>query len=349
MATGNRSGESDLTHLSRLESEPWAHHLFHAIRVIEAAHPEAPRIGMSSRPSQDPVRLGQEPAMSFPVATIASYKPAAKGRPSRLINRMFGLFGPQGPLPLHLTEYARDRTRNSRDTTFTAFADMLTHRFASLFYRAWAAGQPAVSFDNPAGDQFGEQVDALAGQAGPALVARDAMPDLAKRFFAGHLAAGAKSAGRLQAVLSVFLGAPVRVQEFVGSWLHLEPDDCWHLGAGPTLGRGTVLGRSVWSRADKFRIFVGPLTYQRYVELLPGGARLAALDATIRNLVGDRLDWDINLILRSDEAPRLALDGSVRLGHTSWIGMRRTHASDANDLFFSTHANRSASGRSAST
>jgi len=32
-----------------------------------------------------------------------------------------------------MTEYARDRQRNHRDTTFVAFANMLTHRLMGLF------------------------------------------------------------------------------------------------------------------------------------------------------------------------------------------------------------------------
>ena len=339
METGERTGSPDLTHLDRLERAPWEHHLFHAIRVIEAAQPDKPGLGVSGRPAQDPVRLGQAPSLAFPPSMVSDFSRGKPGVAARLRNRVFGFFGPQGPLPLHLTEYARDRQRNLRDGTFVAFADMLTHRLAGLLYRAWLAGQPAASFDVPARDEFGRRIDALSGRGGEALRERDAFGDLSKRHFAGHLSAGVKSAERLQAVLSAVLDAPVHLREFVGTWLSLEPEDRWALGQAPTLGRGTVLGRAVWSRAAKFRIQVGPMSLAQYTDLLPGGRSLRTLDAAVRNMIGDQLDWDVNLVLESGEVRRLALDGTRALGHTTWIGTRKGRG-DADDLLLVPAASR---------
>ena len=125
MATGKGSGPDDLSHFDRLVESPETHHLFQALRVIEAHFADAPRLGESRRPRADRVRLGQEPEMAFPPSTIARFVPASGGRPARLSNRFFGLFGPHGPMPLHITKYVRDRLRNHRDPTFAAFADML--------------------------------------------------------------------------------------------------------------------------------------------------------------------------------------------------------------------------------
>ena len=147
MATNKGPGPDDLSLYGRLAVSPEEHHVFQALRVLEAHFAEAPRLGESRRPRQDRVRLGQEAELAFPPSAIAEFTPAEGSRPARLTNRFFGLFGPQGPLPLHLTEYARDRKRNHRDPTIVAFADMLTHRMMSLLYRAWTQGSPAVSFD----------------------------------------------------------------------------------------------------------------------------------------------------------------------------------------------------------
>ncbi|TDE37505.1 type VI secretion system baseplate subunit TssG [Antarcticimicrobium sediminis] len=335
MATRKGPGPDHLSHFDRLARDPEKHHVFQALRVIEAQFPEAPRLGESRRPRQDQVRLGQQPELSFPTSSIADFTPPQGDRPGRLTNRFFGLFGSQGPLPLHITEYVRDRLRNHRDPTFVAFADMLTHRMMSLLYRAWAAGQPAVSFDR-GDDQMARQVAALSGYHGDHLQDRDAMPDLAKRYFSGLLAQGPKNAAGLEAMLGDFFGVPVTVQQFVGSWLELEPDDRWQLGAAAGLGQATSIGNRVWSRAAKFRLRIGPLSMADFDRLLPGGAALDRLRALVRTYAGDALDWDINLILAGDEVPRASLGGSTRLGHTSWIGSRRdedTDRSDAEDLF----------------
>lgn len=334
METGERARPDDLTHFARLVRSPQQYHLFHALRIIEAWFRDRPRLGTSRRAAQDAVRLGQEAELSFPTSTIAAVATDKTGR-LRLTNRAFGLFGPSGPLPLHLTEYARDRVRNHRDNTLVAFADMLTHRLMGLFYRSWAAGQPAPSFDRPEHDPFERKVAALSGFDGRGLRGRDRMPDMAKRHFAGHLASGTKTAEGLVSILSAFFAAPVHLQQFVGTWLELEPDDRWQLGVPARLGRSTSIGSRVWSRSSKFRIMVGPVGLADYKRLLPGMGSLERLEAIVRNHVGDSLDWDVNLILRAAEVPRAMLGGETALGHTSWAGLRRADAADADDLYLS--------------
>jgi type VI secretion system protein ImpH len=335
MATREGPRPDDLSHFERLAKDPEKHHVFQALRVIEAHFSDAPRLGESRRPREDMVRLGQEAELAFPPTSIAAFKLGSGGKPARLTNRFFGLFGPQGPLPLHMTEYARDRRRNHRDPTFVAFADMLTHRMMSLLYRAWTAGQPAPSFDRR-DDPMARKVSALAGFRGDKMQDRDAMSDLAKLHFVGHLSQGSKNAEGLVSILSVFFGIPVRLRQFVGSWLELEPDDRWQLGSKSGLGQSTSVGQKVWSRAAKFRLHIGPLSLAEYERLLPGGASLGRLRSIVRNYVGDTLDWDIHLILAGDEVPRASLGGTTRLGHTSWIGSRQDMdkvRADAEDLY----------------
>jgi type VI secretion system protein ImpH len=321
-----------LSHIGALAADPQAFHVFHALRIVEAEFADRPRLGESLRPAEDRVRLGQEAELAFPPTTLAGFVPPLDGRPGRLTNRFFGFFGPNGPLPLHLTEYARDRLRNHRDPTLVAFADIFTHRMLSLLYRAWASGEPAPSFDRPDDDPFAAKVAALAGYLGRELEGRDPMPDLAKRYFAGHLALGAKNADGLLSMVSAFFRAPVVLQDFVGTWLDLEPHDRWRLGGRAGLGRATSLGRRVWSRASKFRLRLGPLSLDDYLRMLPGGGSLARLEAIVRNHVGEVFEWDVNLVLRAADVPQPVLGRNALLGHTCWVG-RRDDARDADDLY----------------
>ncbi len=337
MATGKGPGADHLTHFEDLCQSPESYHIFFALRIIEAEFADAPRMGVTKRPREDAVRLGQEAELAFPPTTIRDFKPPRGGKPGVLINRFFGFFGPHGPLPTHLTEYARERQINYRDPSFVAFANMLTHRLMSLLYRAWVTGQPAVDFDRSENSGIEQNIAALAGQFGSSFRGRDAMPDLAKRHFAGHLALGTKNAEGLIEILSGFFRAPVKMQEFVGSWLELEPGDQWQLGSEAGLGQATSVGTKVWSRGAKFRLKIGPVSLADYRRLLPGNPSMARLTSIVRNYVGDSLDWDVNIILKGDEVPQAILGKDTQLGQTSWIGERVTTA-DAEDLFLAPHS-----------
>jgi type VI secretion system protein ImpH len=331
MASRDGPGPHDLTPYERLIEAPEAHHIFLALRLIEAQFADAPGFGRSRRPREDRVRLTQEPDLAFPPSTIQGFTPPG-GQPGQLVNRFFGFFGPHGPLPTHLTEYARERLLQERDPTMVAFLGLFTHRFMSLLYRAWATGQPAVDFDRGPGGRIEGRLAALAGLGGPAFRNRDAMPDLARLRFAGFLAPVPRNPDALTALLSSLFHVPVAVQEFVGCWLELEPGDRSRLGVLGTLGQDAGLGQAVWTRAARFRLRLGPLTRDQFQRLLPGGASLPRLVAAVRSLMGDELEWDVNLILHEAEVPPPVLGGGARLGLTTWIGNRRP-GRDAADLF----------------
>ncbi|MDE2581317.1 MAG: type VI secretion system baseplate subunit TssG [Rhodospirillales bacterium] len=326
--------------LARLAAQPWSFGFYHAMRALEAAFPGRPRFGRSTRPAQDPIRLTQEPSVVFAPATLAGFQPAENDLPARLAVHFFGLLGPDGPLPLHLTEYARDRRRNHHDPTFQRFADLFHHRALSLFYRAWADVRPTISFDRPDQDRFGLYVGALIGLGMDSLRNRDTMPDLTKLHFAGHLALQTRHAEGLADILSAFFRMPVLVQSFVGAWLTLPATDRTRLGDGArtaALGQTALLGGRVWSRQHKFRIVIGPLSLADYERMLPGGLSFRRLVPIVRNYAGDTLVWDVNLILRREEVPPTRLGTYGRLGWTTWLKPRRADT-DAADLFLDASA-----------
>ncbi len=318
-----------------LQEKPYAFGLFTALRRLECAHSEGPRVGCAVRAGNEPVRLAQEPSLAFAPSTLASYQPATGQRSRRLTVFFLGLFGPNGPLPLHLTEYARDRVRNRDDPTFARFADLFHHRILSLFYRAWASAQPAVEFDRPQSSRFNLYLGALCGVGQPALRNRDHLPDLARFHYAGLLGAQTRHAAGLEALLRGFFGMPVRLQQFVGQWIELPESSRCRLGASPetgTLGQTAVAGSRVWDCQQKFRIVFGPLDLADYRRLLPGSESLQRLVALVRGYTGDELDWDVNVILKKDAVPPLQLGQSGQLGLTSWVASRPLDE-DADQLF----------------
>lgn len=320
--------------LGPLAAAPQRFTLFAALRLIEAAHPDRPKLGEARRARDEPVRLGQPPHLHFPPAAIAGFPAGRNGRPPRLLTYAFGLFGPQGPLPLHVSREAFSRARHRSDPALADFCDVLHHRFLALYWRAYAKARPAVEQDRPEASRFRHRLGAVAGIAGPGFSGRSALPDRFALFAAGLLAPQTRPAEALARLVALYFAVPARVQEFVGAWLDIPPRARTRLGlpgGASRLGRDAVVGARVFLRHHRFRLVLGPLRLREFLGFLPDGDSRAKLAAMVRRVPGPEMDWDTRLVLRRDEVPATALDGTARLGWTSWLPARE-RVRDADDV-----------------
>jgi type VI secretion system protein ImpH len=321
-----------LTFFAALADAPHRYDFYQTLRRLECLYEGKPRWGQALRPVDEPVRLGQDPDLAFAPSPLASLEAGQERAAPRLQVRLFGLLGPNGPLPIHVTECARERLRHAGDPTLSRFLDLFHHRFLALFYRAWAQAQPHVNRDRPDEDRFGTYVGAFAGVAPAPFHDRDTVPDPAKLFHAGLLMRPVRNAEGLAAILQNFFRAPVKVHEFVGHWMPLSTGDRTRLASGGAgLGSGAVLGRRVWDRQHKFRLRIGPLTLPGYESFLPGGERIRQLVDWVRLYFSFEHEWDVCLVLRNDDVPPLMLGQGARLGWTTWLGTRPSQ-NDADDL-----------------
>src|SRR3954469_22817422 len=141
----------------------------------------------------------------------------------RLGVHFFGLLGPNGPMPLHFSDFVRERQRE-HDATLARFLDLFNHRMTAFFYRAWACNQQTVSFDRPDQDRFGVYVASLIGMGMPSFRNRDAVPDIAKLHYAGPLVNQTRHADGLAAIIEDYLNIKTDIQQCVGQWLQLPPE-----------------------------------------------------------------------------------------------------------------------------
>lgn len=311
-----------------LHADPRAHDFFAVLRRVESLRPQWPRFGQALRPSQEALRLGQDAELDFAPAAIESFE--AGSTAPRLGVRFFGLLGPQGPMPLHLTEYTRERLRLRGDPTLARFLDVFHHRLLALFYRAWAQAQPVVHRDRPKDDRFAAWLGAGFGFDGDAHRHADVPPE-AKLFQAGLLGARSRHPEGLTKLLSQYFGVPVRIEQHVAQWLSLAADDRCRLGfarsrperrqAPPALlGSAATSGSKLRDRQFKFRVVLGPLTLAQYHGFLPGAAAWRALREWVQHYTGLDLQWDVQLLLARAEIPEPRLSKQARLGLSTWIG-----------------------------
>ncbi len=308
--------------MAALEAEPYAFDFFQAVRRLQCAHKEMPPVGTSYKPADDPIRFGQTVSLGFAASAVGGFRPASADRAAKLLVNFMGLLGPNGPLPLHDTQYAILRGM-AHDSTLSSFLDMFHHRLVSLFYRAWSVGRQTVNYDRGAeGDRFAAYVGSLFGAGTDAFRRRDRTPDIAKLHFAGRLACQTKHPEGLAAIVSDYFGLDARVEEFVGQWVEFPPEYRCRLGVSADtglLGKTTIVGRRMWECQMKFRIVLGPMGLDDYERMLPGGASLGRLVDWVRNYAGDELEWDVQLILRKEDIPAARLGQAGRLGWSTWL------------------------------
>jgi type VI secretion system protein ImpH len=332
-------GQTTDTITDRLAADPYAFDFFHAARILQACFPEKPRIGASVSAAQDPLRFSQPAEVAFSPSTLHSLsRDPATGIPRLRVN-FFGLLGPNGPLPLHITEYIRDRERNSEDPTPGAFFNIFNHRLISFFFRAWAESRKTVDLDRSADADFPVFIGSLIGIGLEGLRNRDAVPDWSKLYFSGRLSSQTRNAEGLEAILESFFEINTEIQTFTGRWMDLPPDSICQLGVTPEtgcLGQTAILGSKIWDCQLGFRVRLGPMSFADYERMLPGSPSFERLRSWIRNYCDEHYSWDAQYVLDKSEVPDTMLGRSGRLGWTTWL-KTRPMPKDPDDLVITPH------------
>ncbi|HEY8746367.1 MAG TPA: type VI secretion system baseplate subunit TssG [Tepidisphaeraceae bacterium] len=299
--------------------------------------------GEDSSPAKEAVRFRSSPTLSFAAAPIQSIKPPADGAPAEMTVTFMGLTGPSGALPHHYTSTVIEQERN-RDPSMRAFFDLFHHRLVSHFYRAWekyrfptayertrlgTSGHDRTTAHTPwnGTDPFTSALMCLVGLGNRGHQGRLNVGEELLLFYAGQYSRRPRSAGTLATLLTDCFGVTTEVLQFHGRWLPLEEADRSRLGRPDgaegycTLGRSLVLGRQVWECQSRFRIRLGPLTYDQFCKFLPGSEGLRQATELTRMYAGAEFDFDVEPVLLAAERPRsrLGRKGGGRLGANFWL------------------------------
>ncbi len=325
--------------LQQVRAQPWRFDFLWLLRTIDRARaqtdPKAPRLGRAHTIRHDPVRLTQEAHLVFSPVSIGGVDPPAGERPPRIRIRNFGLVGPNGPMPTFLIEHICRRAAQG-DHAWQAFLNVIQHRLITLFYRAWAMHSPVAQEDRPWDNPLVRDLLCLLGLA--EIDEGDDAPIDPRLlvFFSGRIVPSPGSAESLEAVLSGSFGVSAKVISFQGEWMDIPPECHLKLGDSPDtglLGQTTVVGERIWSVQQRFRVRLGPMGLADYERFLPRGesGTLASLRAWVRLIAGLGLAWDLQLVLRKEDAPGVRLGAGACLGWTTWMSSDRPER-DLDDL-----------------
>jgi type VI secretion system protein ImpH len=352
-----RPGPSVIDELLRT---PYRFNFFQAVRLLERhardqfidGKPSSRPVGQDWPVDQETIRFRSFLSLSFPPAAIYELHPTGKSSPLPLemIVTFMGLTGPNGVLPQHYTRLLLQRLR-FKDFNLRDFLDVFNHRILSLFYRAWEkyrffATYERTKLEAPNGepDLFTGSLYSLVGLGTPGLRRRLSVHDEVVLFYGGLFARQPRTAISLERMLSEFLQASVKVEQFQGQWLSLTGENQTQLGnlenplgLNTQLGSDAVAGERIWDVQSKLRLLVGPVHYWQFRDLLPGGKTLQALVELAKLYLGPDLEFDVQLILLPREVPESQLtreeEEGPRLGLNSWVSSYE-FAQPASDAVF---------------
>ncbi len=317
-----------MTVAQTMTDEPKTVDFLDLMRELERANPKQPRIGDSSTRTEDIVTLGQLPYIEFADGNVAQISQQEDGR-NLVLTRFLGLLGPQGALPLHTT-YEAVHWLNMRDPAFSRFLDIFNNRFQQLFFRAWANARPAVQADRPRDNQFVNYIGSMIGIGTTSLRQRDCLHDFTKLAIAGLISPSVKSASRIENMLAWLFKAKVAVEQFVGVWLPLDPQEQVALAKGNcSLGIDSLIGKSAFSLRDKFRIRLEVSDLKEFETFLPDGKHFQPLADAVKFYLGNIFIYDVEIGMAQSETRGTKLGQFGRLGWTSWMKPPRDGGSDA--------------------
>ncbi|MEZ2354018.1 type VI secretion system baseplate subunit TssG [Caballeronia sp. RCC_10] len=305
--------------VERLRDAPWRYGFLALMRRI-SANPAGTAVGAAQLPNAEAFSLGQKPSLIFAPSEVAE----AQLRNGKLHIRLYGLgmLGPNGPLPIHVTEIAREREEQRGDRTLSSFLDIFQHRSLTLLYRAWASAQSTGSLDRPEEDIFSGYASSLSGH----LQRKDrvsSFPEHARLSATPHLVSESRDPQALVHAVAHHFGVPVMIDEFTSSWVTLPSErHCrlGQLGVSASMGAGAILGEQVLDRRHRFCMVIGPLNLMHYQGFTPRGADLLRLVELVRIYLGLEFEWLLELQIEPQSVPSAALGAAEQLGWSSWLG-----------------------------
>jgi type VI secretion system protein ImpH len=310
---------------------------FQLLHLIERLEPQATPIGEQGPPADEPVRLRPALNLGFPCADLADARWLDQVGTGRLqvTTTFLGLYGSDSPLPAHVTEALL--AEQEEDERVREFIDLFHHRVYSLLYRVWKKYRYYVTFKTDGSDAISQVVRGFLGIGTPHLDESLDISPLRLFRYVGLLSQRPRSAAGLIGQLADFFeGIGFDIEQCVGRWVWIQPNDRNSLGVEKcVLGQDFLLGERIFDRSGKFRVKVGPVGFDDYASFLPSGSAAAELSQIVRFYCDDPLEHDIEVTLRGEEVPETPLGEPGLLGRLSWTTWLKSQPSEDKSVIFS--------------
>jgi type VI secretion system protein ImpH len=298
---------------------------FQAVRLLRAMYAGRKPVGGYEDPAEEVVRFHAHNTLSFPaseVYEVAAPSDVQSGGPAHMWVTFMGMTGPMGALPTHYTATLSDSATRGESAPLAAFLDIFTHRFVSLFYRAWEKYRFPIAYERGDTDTFSDHLFCIIGLGTAGLQQRLSFNDQILLYYSGLLSQRPRSASALAGLLQDYFAVPVHVEQFTGESFLMNPDTLTSLGSqNHQLGVTTVLWQEVFDPQARFRVSIGPLPFAGFRDFLPSEPGYQRLVELTRFFVGDEMNFEVEPLVELDDVPACSLgaNSAIRLGWSMWM------------------------------
>jgi type VI secretion system protein ImpH len=335
--------------LARLKAQPQRFTFDAAVRILTFFRRQADTARSA--------RFTSTTGSSYPAAEVTNVQVDGSLAEPLVTVGVIGLTGPAGVLPRYYSD-AVVADQRSRAFSLTRFLDLISHRMVAAFAAAGVKYRPhraadagALATDRQRNDPVAEALLSLTGYGTRVLAERLLAGPAALRHYAGFFSAHPRSADRLEALASDWLGRPVKVEQFAGAWLALPVDQRSRMPVGVSpgafcqLGVDAAPGIRAWDQQARIALRIGPLDLPYFESLLPDRPLLRELVSLVRAYVGFEVGFAVNPVLARDAVPALAMSqpdpsgsggAGPLLGWNTWLPTSRAtrRRTDADDALF---------------
>lgn len=308
----------------RLEQYGEDFDFFQAIRLLQnACHDEK---------QQSKVSFDNALSFSFSASSVcrirkinASYWNITAGK--------LGLYGPHGVLPPIFLETILNNKRARCETgnkqfPLKDFLDIFNNRLLLLHYFVWKKYKFYIFYEEQQKNKNNFETILLSY-----LGIKN--HEYVRNFFCNSvglfcftklfMSRGCPTASHLKQLLSVYFNLPIKITEDINKQVILPISECTLLSSKKRdfslLGHGALLGTSLCYGRQHIRITIGPVSYAKYIDLLPGTSTFKKMREIIKFYLGITYSYDLQFLLADEEMPGLYLATAAppQLGWCTWL------------------------------
>jgi len=327
--------------VKRLLNEYFDFSFFQAVSLLESFYNiQIPQMHKTEHPEKELLKFSVIPSRTFPPNKGISGLTIENEAPVKyLMNVSFmGLIGPSGVLPewydfmayrrYHLIyksdyynklEKYQEQEKQSYQYGLVDFLNIFHHRLLSLFYLAWKNSQ----IQNKHYKKFIYSISAK-----PAYEKKqDKQLDILFSGFSRFFSQIRPSVHNIQTILSFFTQQQIQIEQFIPQLTPVSTNDQIMIGKrNNVLGNAMVCGNKVWDCQTKFRILMGPASFDDMLDYLPDHSRrpskkMIFLYKLVRMIVGQEYEFDISLVIKKGTIYHVELHKSKKLNQKNMLGL----------------------------